>query len=157
MARGRPITLGPDEQDVLARWGAKTGYTLVAAEKEMRNLIPMEHARMLRDEGKVHPLTWVGYASWGGRPHKFGGDQSIELTEERTIRAHHAILTFANLALKVFGLSEPVPDHVLSFDTASLKQVFPPLDRPIAWPLFPAAQDGNIQRMAELPPLTPIS
>jgi hypothetical protein len=155
MARGRSIKLGEDEQDVLARWGAKTGYALIAAEKDLRDLVPMEHTRMLREEGKVHPLTWVGYCSWIGTTFKFGGDQSLKTREERTIRAYGAILTFAKLALKVFGIYEPVPRHDLLYDTDALKQVTPPLDRHISWPLFPAAGDSNIQTMAELPTLTP--
>jgi hypothetical protein len=155
IARGRSIKLGPHEQDVLARWGAKTGYALIAAETEMRDLVPMEHTLILREEGQVHPLTWVGYASWLGRTFKFGGGQSLKTPEERTVRAYGAILTWANLALKVFGVYEPVPKHELFYDTNALKQVSPPLDRDISWPLFPAAGDRNIQTMAELPPLTP--
>jgi hypothetical protein len=156
MARGKSITLGTAEQDVLARWGAKTGYALIAAEKDFRELLPVEHRRMLRDEGKVHPLTWVGYASWNGSAHKHGGDHSLSgRPEEPTVRSYGAILTFAQLAFKVFGLYAPVPRHTLLFDTASLKQVHPPLDRPIAWPLWPPASDANIQSMAELPTITP--
>lgn len=155
MARGRPIVLGQQEQDVLARWGAKTGFALVAAEKELRELVPVEHRRMLRYENKVHPLMWVGYSSWLGRAQKFGGDHSIQMPEERTIRSYGALLTFQKIALKVFGFYEAVPRHRIDYDTASLKQVAPRLDRQITWPLFPAAGDTNTQRMAELVPLTP--
>lgn len=158
MARAKPIILGDAEQDVLARWGAKTGYALVAAERDTRDLVPLEHTKTLRFGGVVHPLTWVGYASWRGRAHKFAGDHqldSLKPLQPGSLRAYGAILTFEHLALKVFGLYERAPRHAVHFDTASLKQVFPALDRQIAWPLFPAAGDSNLQGMAELPPLTP--
>jgi hypothetical protein len=155
MGRGKPILLGETEQDVLGRWGAKTGYALVAAEKDLRELIPVEHRRMLREQNTVHPLTWIGYASWLGSAQKFGGDHSIQTPQERTIRAYGAILTFQKVALKMFGFYEPVPEHVIAFDTDSLKQIVPRLDREVAWPLFPAAGNRNTQSLAELVPLTP--
>ena len=155
MAQGNSVVLGDTEQDVLARWGAKTGFALVAAEEELRELVPIEHRQMLRYENKVHPLVWVGYSSWIGRAQKFGGDHSIQTPEERTIRSYGAMLTFQKVALKVFGFYEAVPEHRIDFDTSSLKQIAPRLDRQIAWPLFPAAGDTNTQGMAELVPLTP--
>jgi hypothetical protein len=157
MGRGRSLVLGPTEQEIIARWGAKTGYALIAAEKDLRGLVPTEHTRILREQGQVHPLTWVGYASWEGHTHVFGGDHGIKIDEGRVIRVYGAILTFAQLALKVFGLYEAVPHHIVLFDTENLKQVSPRLDRRIVWPLWPAAQDGNLQQMAQLPPLTPTS
>jgi hypothetical protein len=61
MARGRPIRLGRGEQDLLARWGAKTGYALLAAASdEFIEAVPFEHRRLLREEGVVHHNTWIG-------------------------------------------------------------------------------------------------
>jgi hypothetical protein len=157
MARGRAATLGAHEQDVLARWGAKTGYALIAADRDFGDLVPAEHTHQLREQGSVHPLTWVGYASWGGRALKLTADHSAETPRGGTVKvqAYGSILCFAKVALKVFGVVDPVPGHVLRFDTASLRQVFPALYRTVSWPLAPVAQDGNIEDMAMLPPLTP--
>lgn len=100
IARGKPISLGETEQDILARWGAKTGYAIISAQKEMRSLVPDEHTRRLRYEGTVHPLTWVGYASWHGHTHVFGGDHAAS-TEGGTIRAYGVALCIGQMALKV--------------------------------------------------------
>ena len=40
MARGQSLALGTSEQDVLARWGAKTGYALFGADQNFRSLLP---------------------------------------------------------------------------------------------------------------------
>lgn len=109
-----------------------------------------------RANSREHAIPkWVGKRFGMSVAHKFAGDQSLVTPEKRTIGAYHAMVMFAGLALKVFGVYEPVPRHRLHFDTESLKQVSPRIERSISWPLFPPAGDSNVKYMAELPPLTP--
>jgi hypothetical protein len=137
MARGRAVQLNDDEQRLVAAWGAKTGYALIAAEKEHHELVPRSHMAWLRQHGSPHEDSYVGYGSWNVRA--FKGINSQELrspdNDEIAYRAYSVVLTFAKLALKVFGLVDsPIPDHHLGYDRPLLRQVWPPLDRSLVWP-----------------------
>ena len=46
MAMNRAVKLGTDEQRILARWGAKTGFALLATEDELRANFPYDHAQI---------------------------------------------------------------------------------------------------------------
>jgi hypothetical protein len=119
---------------------------------------------MLREDGRVHDLCWVAYGSWNGYIHKLIMGNPLELkgnpseaTTEGDIAvpdSYAAILTFAQLAFQVFGVAGPIPGYSFGFNKRSLKQVWPRLDCPIAWPLFPPIQDSNLRDLAELVPFS---
>jgi hypothetical protein len=137
MARGRAVQLGNDEQRLIAAWGAKTGYALIAAEREHHDLVPRNHMAWLRQEGSPHTDSYVGYGSWDGRAFKAINRQELRSPEDddSVYRAYSVVLTFAKLTLKVYGLVDtPIPHHHIGYDSRWLRQVWPSLDRPLAWP-----------------------
>lgn len=157
MAKGRAATLGRMEQAVLARWGAKTGYALLAAERDTRHAVPIEHRRMLRDQDIVHPNTWVAYRSWRGQVHKVTmGDGLIDATYEggpQGLRTYRATLTFGQLALGIFGVADLIPEGLVLGWYDVIGQVAPALERDLVWPMMPPAQDENLRTMVEWVPL----
>ena len=153
MAKGRDLRLGADEQLLLAQWGAKTGYTLLAAEKETRTLVPREHMAWLRDNGEPHADCWLGYASWNGTTFKAGNVQQLNSPgDSREYTVYHEMLTFLNIALKVFGIIDSVPGYVIGGDKDDLRRVWPKTHRTISWPLVPAG-NRNLEALLSLPAL----
>lgn len=159
MAKGRSVILGKHEQDLLARWGAKTGFALMAAEKEFRDFVPREHMSWLRQKDEPHPLNWVAYSSWDGHIFKANNDQSVTSPIlDRPYRAYTEVLTFARIAFKLFGLFESPPGVRIEGDWPGLRQVWPPLGRTISWPLTGprtrAAGDDDWEDLVTVLPLT---
>jgi hypothetical protein len=158
MARGRSMTLDTEQLALLACWGAKTGIALLSVEREFRDLVPLEHREHLREREIPHDDCWVGYASWNGSIHGFAGEQAIGDTPDprpgAVYRAYSLVFTIERLALKLFGLIDgPVPGYAMSFDTDSLRQFWPPRHLSLAWPLFPATQEGNLPNLIDLAPM----
>lgn len=148
MARGRSLRLGPAEQDLLGLWGAKTGFALLAAASdEFGKAVPLEHRKQLRFSGTVHPHTWVGYGSWSGYINRVATTDVLEAPEQGTApQSYLVILTFAQLALQVFGVDELPPGRALGLNHRNLKQVSPRSTREIAWPTSPSLGDPDIQK-----------
>jgi hypothetical protein len=155
MARGRAISLGEAEQEILARWGAKTGFALIAAERELRTLVPSEHMAHLRFQNEPHAMNWVGYASWSGHVFKAANRQRIHLTgdDQVVFRAYHEVLAFQHLAFKLFGLIDLIPGYKVEGDWPGLKQVWPRATQPISWPLALVANDYNWVALSSAEPL----
>jgi hypothetical protein len=154
MAKGRPIQLGSREQSVLARWGAKTAYALIAAEEAGREAVPLEHRTTLREQNVVHPYTWIGYTAWGGRVHKAITTLDYELAGFGTVYVFNVILTFRSLLLKVSGFDKLMPGHEIGSHDA-VGQVTPRVHRVIPWPNSPVPHDRDLRRILELVPINP--
>jgi len=162
MARGRPLQLDTEQIALLGCWGAKTGVALLAAEKDFVDLVPEAHRRYLRERETPDDHCWVGYSSWNGGINKFGGEQLVGAPElgaaETPYRAYAAVLTFAQLAVKLFGLIDsPIPGYAIGRDTDSFRQFWPPKHLSLKWPLFPVAQEGNLDDLIEFAPMTKLS
>lgn len=158
MARGRSITLGPTEQDVLARWGAKTGYALIAAERNFRDLVPRDHMAFLRIQDEPHALSWVAYGSWDGAAHKLVGEnQAVAGPSGGPIRAHriyHAQLSFGQLLPKFAGFFRPLaPPLRVGFDAPMLRQVWPRVDHQNKWPTTPPFSEGDWETLGQVGPV----
>lgn len=161
MGHGHRVTLGREEREVVALWGAKTGMALIATIPEFRELVPLTHRLVVRQQARVPDELFVAYCAWRGGFNKTAGDHSLvgEHDPSRGYRAYGAILTFAHLALKVFGfISYPVAGHTLYGDRPSIKQLWPDLGEPIEWPpAAPVANDRNLRGLVEFVPLEPIA
>lgn len=151
MAQGRSVRLGTDEQDVLGRWGAKTGYALLAAAGEkFVSPVPFEDRKMLRKEALVSPRTSVGYGSWDGPIDRI---VMVDLFkgrgDERPPRSYLVILTFKQLALRVIGVDELRPGRSFTLDTKNLKQVTPRVHSHVAWPMAPPLTRRHTQEIVD--------
>jgi hypothetical protein len=151
MARGRAIKLGPNEQDVLGRWGAKTGYALLAAAgEEFISPTPFDHRKMLREKAFVSPCASVGYGSWDGPIDKLVmADFFKARGDEQPPRSYLVILTFAQLALRFVGVDGLRPGHAFTLDTKNLKQVSPRVHHHITWPTTPPLTRRNTQEVVK--------
>ncbi len=161
LALGNALILSQEEQAIAALWGAKTGIAIVSSTPEFHELVPLNHRLTVRQLGEPHADMYVGYAPWRGRVHLFGGDHSLineAVDPARGYRAYGAMLTFAKLALKVFGIFDPpVPGHILEGDWPSIKQVWPKRTGNLVWPPDgPPAREGNLGSLAQLVPLRSI-
>jgi len=156
MAKGRSIILGEVEQNVLARWGAKTGFALIAAEKESRDFVPREQMAWLRQKNEPHPLNWVGYASWNGKAFKGLNKHSITAPKlDGEYIAYTEVLAFAQLAFKLFGLFTPIPQHRIEGDWDALRQVWPSRNQRISWPTGRVAGNADWKELMTILPLEP--
>jgi hypothetical protein len=155
MGKDISVALRSEEQDTLALWGAKTAYALLAA-GGIEDVIPAEHLRLVRYEGRVSDDCWVGYCPWDGDFHKAIGDVDLEDLVAPTPRyqAYQAILTFARVFMKVIGFVQPVPGTVIDGETLSIKQVWPKQPRMLVWPpQGPPATNATLPALAQFVPL----
>jgi hypothetical protein len=68
MARDISLSLDAASRSRLARWAHKTAIALLAATPELREAVPAEHRRAVRDTDQAHRDVWVGFFSWRGGP-----------------------------------------------------------------------------------------
>jgi len=137
------------EQDILARWGAKTGYAILAAASkdfDLDDVLPFEHRQLLRDSGIVSPCACVAYTSWDGYINRVVTTDLLKSrSNQRVPRSYLVILTFAQVGLQVFGVDELLPSYSFSLDRKGLKQVFPRLHENVTWPVSPKLGDSALR------------
>lgn len=70
MAKGRFVSLDPDSQALLALWASKTAVAVIAATApQLREVVPIDQRRSVREGGRPGDETWVGHFPWRGSPH----------------------------------------------------------------------------------------
>lgn len=154
MARGHSVTLGVDDQRLLALWGAKTGIAIVAPVPETGDLVPLDHRLTVRQKDTPHAQQWVGYSAWQGGVCAIIGDHTLTVPEDdHGFRAYQGVLTFGAVALKLFGLIQVPPGRVLDADWPSIKRVWPERGGELQWP--PDAPPTTRRELAKFIHLVP--
>ena len=159
MAKGRALVLGPESQQLLALWAAKTGVALIAATAvELRDFVPVEHRRTIREEELPPKDFWVGYLPWNGTLHVSAGDHAVvdhDVRPASQFQAYGAVFTFSKLAFKIVGFLDPLPDtYRIDGDRPSIKQFWPQQAQSIEWPPWgPPAGNGNMSGVIAFAPI----
>jgi hypothetical protein len=155
MGLGKPVTLHAERQKLLAEWGAKTAYALIASEGSLGDVGPQDHRYYLRQNGIPATEVYVAYAPWAGSNTLFVGEAELQGSSVYAPETTYgAVLAIEKLALKVFGITDTRLTHpILSGDRPSLKQVWPPLDRLIHWPPPDAFDDRQFDLLIKFIPV----
>jgi hypothetical protein len=119
MASGRVLSLGPENQALLALWATKTAMTLmVTSDTQSLHVIPVEHRHSVRHEDRPSDTIWVGYLPWRGST-LFTATQtdvvrSAPATPARRYTAYGSVFAFARLAFSVVGFTDTLdPEDVI--------------------------------------------
>jgi hypothetical protein len=155
MGKGRTVVLGHAAQDTLALWAAKTAYAMLAA-GGIDDVIPAEHLRLVRYEGRISDECWAGFCPWTGGVHLGIGDVDLEdlVAPPTRYHAYQALFTFAGIAMKVIGFVQPVPRHTIDGERFSVKQVWPKQPGMLVWPPpGPVATEANLPALVQFVPL----
>lgn len=144
MARREPLRLDAEQQAMLARWGAKTAYALIACERRpdgSRRVdeIPIEHRWPVR-WGQTPAHIYVAYANYGEEPVRLtvGTPTLDDAVGNDARRTYNAVLAFGQVLLKVFSVFEPAEDDQFGFPLHEGNPVFgqvsPARSPEIVWP-----------------------
>jgi hypothetical protein len=152
MGRGLAGEIPAKGRDVLAEWGAKTAYTLIAAQKGLEEAVPERHRYHLRTNGEPVENVWVGYGAWSGPVNKNVTNFEVGGSNGEQV-GYRATFTFACVALFVFGVEPLLPGD--AFDTLSdVAVVWPRRQRPLQWPPPFAYTMRSLPAVDEFVPLT---
>ena len=159
MAKGRSVVLEKKSQHLLALWATKTAIALIAATAvELRDFVPIEHRRLVREKGLPPDDCWVGFIPWNGTVHIFAGDHDVldhNMHPPPHFKSYGAVFTFAQLAFKVVGFLDPLPDgYRIDGEMPSIKQFWPEYASTITWPPWgPPAGNGNMEGIVGFAPI----
>jgi len=157
MAKGRVLSLDAANQALLALWANKTAIALIAADEiGLREIVPMDHRRAVREAGRPTDRTYVGYFPWRGSPVISVGSAVFTSNVDPTSQfdSYGAILTFAQLAFVVFGLAEPLPSSVvIDADSSAMRQFWPPRLPLLHWTPGTPATNSNLGDLLNFVPL----
>lgn len=136
MAKSRIVSLGREHRALLALWAAKTAAALIAATSpELREAVPVEHRRCVREDAKPFGESWIGYFPWRGNALIAGGVATVDAGRGASYEAYLSILAFAEIGFVVTGFMAPLsPIDVLDGDKPSLIRFWPPRPGLVHWP-----------------------
>jgi len=156
MARGRSVSLDRETQAVLARWAAKTASALIATDPELREVVPIEHRRLIRDEGRLSTEIMVGLFAWRGDPvisirHGAIASRSSDNTGRS---AYAALLAFPGFGFFVIGFSDAVRmGELIDGERPPVHQFWPPRTSLFHWPPRVAADERILPHVDRWVPL----
>lgn len=162
MAKGATLALDIESRNLLALWASKTGIALLAAKApELREIVPMEHRRSIRELGVPHDEAWVGYFPWKGWTIITGGEADLwhrdRVDPPRGDHAYVSVFTFGQLAFKVFGvIGALIPGYALRIESPVVRQFWPPMPGLMNWPpAAPPVTEASMQEILSAAPLVP--
>lgn len=147
MATGRVLSIGPENQSLLALWATKTAIALtVATAPEYSDTIPLQHRSSVRFENRPPDTVWVGYLPWRGNTvFSVGeGDVRHDNGSSGSYRIYGSIFAFGQMAFSVIGFIDSLDSRdVIDGDRPAVRQFWPPIaPRLIDWPpAAPATSD----------------
>ena len=135
MVEGAARRYSPEEQVVLARWGARAAYAVLAVERKSVG-VPRSHRRAVRERRTPHENVFVGYGRH--RPNQIGvlaARLLIPLEEEGDgVEAYSVLAVFGHLALKVFGIHRRAASTRVKAPEGLIVRFWPPQEEEVAWP-----------------------
>jgi hypothetical protein len=156
MARGRSISLDRETQALLALWAAKTAIALIATDPKLRDLVPMEHRRAVREESRLPDDIMVGLCAWRGEPAISIGHGGITNPrgEKQKRSAYMAVLAFAGFGFFVTGFSDSIrPGEIIDGERPPVHQFWPPRTPLFNWPPSISADERILPGLAGWVPL----
>lgn len=154
MGHKRRTTLSADDQRLIARWTAKTGFGLIASEPGNETVVPEWQRYGLRESDRPPEGVWVGVALYQGLAQK---DVRVNLDESRGNEhqprsMYSGWLSFASVGFKAFGVDEVRLDDQWS-QHYGITQFWPPLQDTIEWPPHVGVRGNGITAAQNLIPL----
>lgn len=136
MAQGRIVSLGTEPQGLLAEWAAKTAVALIAATSpELREAVPAEHRRCIREDARPFGESWIGFFPWRGNALIAGGVGVVAAGEGASYDAYLSVLAFAKIGFVVTGFMKALsPIDALDGDKPSLIRFWPAGGGLVHWP-----------------------
>jgi hypothetical protein len=107
MVTGGARAFDAAEQRVLAAWGARAAYAVLAVERKALG-VPRSHRSAVRDRGEPHENVFVGFGRY--RASNIGvlaGRLLLPLDADkrrRDVEAYSVLAVFGHLVVKVFGI-----------------------------------------------------
>ena len=155
MGHARQVGLSADDQRLVARWAAKTGFGLIASEPGAEETVPEWQRHCLRQTDHPPEGVWVGIARYQGGAQK---DVRVNL-EEATSNGEHKSrslysgwLSFASIGFKTFGVDEAWPDDRWS-QHRGITQIWPLVSDTVEWPPDVGVRARGITAAQNLIPL----
>ncbi|MCC6222563.1 MAG: hypothetical protein IT201_03620 [Thermoleophilia bacterium] len=134
MVTGSAARFSLAEQRLLAGWGARAAYAILAAEGRDEG-VPPRHRHELREHGIPHPDVYVGLGRY--RANHVGvlaARLELPLGEERPTEAYSVLAVLGHLTLKVFGVHSRPNDVRVASPRGTINRVWPPRDGELPWP-----------------------
>ena len=135
MVAGLPCSYSPEEQRLLAAWGARTAHAILSVERKSQG-VPPSHRRAVRERREPHENVFVGYGRYGSE--HIGVLAARLLTrlerEGEGIEAYSVLAVFGHLALKVFGVHRRGETTLVKAPEGLVVRVWPPHGTEVRWP-----------------------
>lgn len=160
MGKGESFQIDSKMQNILAAWGAKTAFALIAAERELVGIVPEAERRHLRESGMPSENVWVGYAAWDGVAHKFVGSSQLEdlshAVDPPPARRdnYQAVMAVGKLVMKIFGMTQPLLIDQFR-QVQIIHQVWPKQADELTWPPPAPIPEASLRMLIEFIPLAP--
>jgi hypothetical protein len=136
MIEGGACRWNAEEQRLLAAWGARAAYTILAVEQKAPG-VPKPHRRSLRERGEPHQNVFVGFGRY--RANHIGvlaGRLLARLGEGEAgdVEAYSVLAVFGHMALKVFGVHKRFENTRVKPPEGQMVRVWPPHASELSWP-----------------------
>jgi hypothetical protein len=123
------------EQRVLAAWGARQAYAVLAVEGKGEG-VPPWHRQALLERGEPHEDVFVGYGRY--RKDHVGVLAARLLVplgdERREVEAYSVLCVFGRMALKVFGIHRRPESTRVKPPEGEIVRIWPPARDVVSWP-----------------------
>jgi hypothetical protein len=135
------------EQRVLAAWGARQAYAVLAVEGKADG-VPPTHRRAVRERRIPHEDVFVGY----GRYRKdhvgvLAARLVVPLGEDRSeIEAYSVLCVFGRMALKVFGIHRRPGSARVKPPPGEIVRVWPSARDVVSWPPLWALDEATLDQ-----------
>ena len=135
MVEGGARRYSPEEQAVLATWGARAAYAVLTVERKSAG-VPRSHRRAVRERRLPHENAFVGFGRY--RPNHIGVLATRLLVpleeEEDGVEAYSVLAVFGHLVLKVFGVHRRPTTTRVKAPEGLMVRFWPPQEEELDWP-----------------------
>jgi hypothetical protein len=135
------------DQRILAAWGARQAYAVLAVEGKEAG-VPPWHRQALRERGVPHEDVFVGY----GRYRKdhvgvLAARLLVPLGEDRSdVEAYSVLCVFGRMAVKVFGVHSRPPTTRVKPPEGEMVRVWPSAGEVVGWPPLWALDESTLDQ-----------
>lgn len=138
-----------DELRVLAAWGARMAYAILAVEGKAPG-VPKAHRRALLEKSEPHQNVFVGYGRY--RANHIGvlsGRLLVALGETEgendDVEGYSVLVVFGHMALKVFGIHKRFPNTRVKPPEGQLVRMWPPHASESSWPPLWSLSEAHLE------------
>jgi len=133
LVEGEAVTLGSEEQRMLAAWGARCAYAVLAVERKSRG-VPKSHRRALRERAEPHAHVFVGIGRFRGSDIGVVAGRQVVPFGAAEVEAYSVLCVFGHLVLKVVGLHRRPADSEIRPPQGEIARVWPDAPEEVTWP-----------------------